>query len=40
MQKLHFQPRTHTADPDERVLSDEDLQRAADEAQMKERKSA
>ena len=40
MQKLHFQPGTDTADPNERVLSDEDLQRAADEGKMKERKSA
>ncbi|MFL5737802.1 MAG: hypothetical protein ACJ76P_10745 [Actinomycetota bacterium] len=40
MQKLHFQPGTDTADPDERVLSDEDLERAADEGKVKERKSA
>jgi hypothetical protein len=28
MDELHFQPGTGTADPDERVLSDEDLERA------------
>jgi hypothetical protein len=40
MQELRIHPGTGTADPDERVLSDEDLQRAADEGKMKQGKSA
>lgn len=33
MEKLHFQPGGRTADPDERVLSDEDLEQAAREGE-------
>lgn len=32
MERLHFEPGTDTADPDERVLSDEDLERAKHES--------
>jgi hypothetical protein len=31
MEKLHFQPGTDTPNPDQRVLSDEDLEQAAQE---------
>jgi hypothetical protein len=34
MDKLRFQPGHDTADPDERLLSDEDLQRAASEGEQ------
>jgi hypothetical protein len=33
MQRLHFEPGRDTADPDERVLSDEDLKRAVKEGE-------
>jgi hypothetical protein len=33
MEKLHFQPGRGTADPDVRVLSDQDLQKAVQEGQ-------
>lgn len=36
MEKLRFEPPSGTADPDERVLSDEDLQRAKQEGQQKQ----
>ncbi|TDQ52282.1 hypothetical protein [Actinorugispora endophytica] len=35
MKKLRFLPGENTADPDERVLSDEDLERAAEEGKRK-----
>ncbi|NGO11875.1 hypothetical protein G5C60_30810 [Streptomyces sp. HC44] len=35
MEQLRFQPGRDTADPDERVLSDEDLERAAKEGEKK-----
>jgi hypothetical protein len=34
MDKLRFQPEPNAADPDERVLSDEDLERAVEEGRM------
>jgi hypothetical protein len=34
MEKLHFQPNGRTADPDERVLSDLDLQQAVEEGKQ------
>lgn len=40
MQDLRFRPGGDTLDPDERVLSDEDLQRAQQEGEAKQRKSA
>jgi hypothetical protein len=35
MQKLRFRPEARTADPDVRVLSDEDLKRAEQEGKKK-----
>jgi hypothetical protein len=37
MEKLHFQPGTDTADPDRRVLSDQDLEQAVEEGKQNER---
>ena len=34
MQRLRFEPGRHTADPDERILSDEELERAASEGRQ------
>jgi hypothetical protein len=36
MEKLHFQPGRGTADPDERLLSDEELQRASEEGKQQQ----
>jgi hypothetical protein len=36
MEKLRFQPGTDTADPDQRVLSDQDLEQAQEEGKQKE----
>jgi hypothetical protein len=36
MEKLRFPPGTDTADPDQRVLSDQDLEQAQDEGKQKE----
>ncbi|GAA4288247.1 hypothetical protein [Georgenia daeguensis] len=35
MEKLHFTAGTGTADPDERILSDEELEQAAEEGRQK-----
>jgi hypothetical protein len=35
MEKLHFQPGHATADPDEPVLSDRDLERAVEEGKQR-----
>jgi hypothetical protein len=40
MQELRFEPGSDTPDPDERLLSDEELRRAQEEGDEKERKSA
>ncbi|MFL5766849.1 MAG: hypothetical protein ACJ758_03275 [Actinomycetota bacterium] len=40
MEELRFEPGSDTADADERVLSDEDLEAAQREGEAKERKSA
>ena len=37
MEKLRFQPPTGTPDPDQRVLSDQDLEQAQEEGKQKER---
>jgi hypothetical protein len=34
MEKLHFQPGNGTADPDQRVLSDQDLEQAVKEGEQ------
>ena len=36
MEELHFTAQTGTADPDQRVLSDEELEQAAAEGERKE----
>ncbi|WP_411374163.1 hypothetical protein ACLH0K_14015 [Arthrobacter sp. MPF02] len=36
MEKLRFSPQSGTADPDQRVLSDQDLEQAAEEGERKE----
>jgi hypothetical protein len=36
MEKLHFQPGTGTADPDQRVLSDQDLEQAVKEGEQRQ----
>lgn len=36
MEKLHFQPGTGTADPDQRVLSDQDLEQAVKEGEQQQ----
>lgn len=36
MEKLRFEPGTGTADPDQRILSDEDLEQAAAEGEQKQ----
>jgi hypothetical protein len=36
LHELRFEPGVNTADPDERVLSDEDLERAAEEGKTAE----
>ena len=36
MEKLHFTAQTGTADPDQRVLSDEELEQAADDGERKD----
>jgi hypothetical protein len=40
MEKLRFQPGTGTADPDQRVLSDEDLEQAVKEGEQQDQASA
>jgi hypothetical protein len=40
MEKLRFQPGTDTADPDQRVLSDQDLEQAVEEGKQKDRPNA
>jgi hypothetical protein len=40
MEQLRFQPGGQTADPDERVLSDADLERAKQEGEAKEKSHA
>jgi len=36
MEKLHFQPGRGTADPDQRLLSDQDLEQAVEQGKKKE----
>jgi hypothetical protein len=36
MEKLHFQPGRDTADPDQRLLSDQDLEQAVEQGKKKE----
>jgi hypothetical protein len=40
MEGLRFRPGTDTADPDRRVLSDEDLEQAVEEGKQKDRATA
>jgi hypothetical protein len=40
MEQLRFQPGTGTADPDQRVLSDQDLEQAAKEGEQKDQANA
>jgi hypothetical protein len=40
MEKLRFQPGTNTADPDRRVLSDQDLEQAVEEGKQNEQANA
>jgi hypothetical protein len=40
MEKLRFQPGSGTADPDQRVLSDEDLEQAVKEGEQQDQASA
>jgi hypothetical protein len=40
MEKLRFQPGTDTADPDQRVLSDQDLEQAVQEGEERDQANA
>jgi hypothetical protein len=40
MEQLRFQPGTDTPDPDQRVLSDQDLERAMKEGEQKDQANA
>jgi hypothetical protein len=40
MERLRFQPGTGTADPDQRVLSDQDLEHAVEEGKQKDQANA
>jgi hypothetical protein len=40
MEQLRFQPGTDTADPDQRVLSDQDLEQAVQEGEERDQANA